>query len=557
MTSGRRAAVAAAALAAPYVPIAAGLLPGRDLLGAVTLGAAALAAPGAAGVLWGRGRGAPRRFVHALGAAALLNVLAATSLRIAGVAPGPESFAAALGGLTVIAGAVGAARGGTLPRLAGSWPAIGVAGGAFVLAWVAGTIVVPPLEDQDMEVQGTAWGLAHDLEPLCLTNRSTLYFFAHPLLLHAFNASTLTLAGELADVRGPWAAAAAARAELPSGGPERGLGAARRALGGPPPRPDRSFRWFHEVYKPFLERPALFGTRAPNWTFAAAVAALLFAAARRLGVSAGDAALVTATYATLPEIFVRSGYGGYYALTAATLLAGAGLAAGRDGGGRSGYVAGALAILTNQKALVVAAGAAAARLAAAVARRSARELAPVAPFLLGVAAGGAAFCVYGLAIAPEEFVADGLLEHGLARFGGSEAMHGAGKVVYPSRAGVWLELARNLGWGWTTLAAVGLALGIRDAARDPASERGRTIATLTAWVLVGAIVFTATDWRQTKHLCLLVPAFAALIAALLPAAPRVARLALRVGLVLSLAWNARGLAQLAADFGSITVTPVW
>ncbi|MGH2570394.1 MAG: hypothetical protein ACRDGR_04170, partial [bacterium] len=181
----------------------------------------------------------------------------------------------------------------------------------------------------------------------------------------------------------------------------------------------------------------------------------------------------------------------------------------------------------------------------------------IRPFLLGVAAGGVAFCIYGLAIAPGEFVADGLLEHGWSRLDGAEATSRAGKAVYPSRAGVWLELARHLGWGWTLLAAAGLALGVRDAVRDPASERGRIVATLVAWVLVGAIVFTATDWRQTKHLCLLVPALVALISALLPAAPPPVRLVLRAALVLSLGWNVRGIARLAAEFGSITVTPVW
>lgn len=553
----RRALVTAAALAAPYLPFVAGWTPGKGLSGAVAVGAAALVLPGVAGLAWGRGAGAFRRAAQALAAAALLNVAAAVALEFAGIAPGPGSFAAALGGLTAVAGAAGVLRGGTFPRVAGEPIAIGVAVGAFFLAWLAGAKVVPPLEDQDMEVQGTAWGLAHDLEPLCLTNRSTLWFFAHPLLLHAFNASTLTLAGELPIVRPPYDAAAAARAELPPGSRPRGLAAAWRALRDPPPRVDRSRAWFRDVYGPFVASPALFGTRAPNWVLAAVVAVLLFAAARTVGAGRTDAALVTLAYATLPEIFVRSGYGGYYALTAATLFAAAGLAAGRSGGGRSGYAAGALAILANQKALVLAVAVAAVRGVAAVGRRSARGLAPAAPYLLGVAAGGVVFWIYGLAIAPHEFIADHVLDHGVRRLAGGEVLDRAGHSVYASRPGIWRELASHLGWGWTGLAAAGLVYGIRGAVRDVDSDRGSLIAVATAWVLVGAVVFTVTDWRQTKHLCLLVPALSVLIAALFPAAPPRLRRLLRVALVLAIAWNAGMLGRLAADFETITPTPLW
>ena len=233
-----------------------------------------------------------------------------------------------------------------------------------------------------------------------------------------------------------------------------------------------------------------------------------------------------------------------------TFLAGATLAAGTRGGGRAGFTAGVLAILANQKALVVAVAVAAARLAA-------RNVAPAAPFLLGVLAGGAVFWIYGLAIAPQEFVADHVLDHGLKRLAGGEVLDRAGRAVYESRPGIWLQLARNLGWGWMGLAVAGLVYGVRSVVRDLESDRGSFIAVLASWVVVGAVVFTATDWRQTKHLCLLVPALSVLIAALFPAAPTRLRVLLRAALFLAVVWNVTMLARLARDFDALVVTPVW
>lgn len=551
----RRASLAGGALALPILPFLFGVRPHDGPFAAGLLAAAALAAPGAAGMLLGRGRGAPRRFVQALAGAAVANVAAAVALRVIGVPPGPASFAAALCVFTVGAGAVGAARGGALPDPRRNVAALAIALAAFALAAVAGTAVVPPLEDQDSEVQGTAYGLAHDLVPLCLTNRSTLYFFAHPTLLHALNAATLTLAGELETVRPPYDAARRARAKQATPAGSR-VHRAWQAWRGDVERTDHSLSWQRNVYGPFRRDPALTGTRAPNFALAAAVAVLLFAAARRLGAGGIDAALLVASYATLPEIFVRSGYGGYYALTAAIFLASAKLATSAAGGGRSAYAAGALAILANQKAVLVAAAAVVTHAVRAVNVRMPRAALSAVPYVAGIVAGGAAFWIYGITVAPEEFVADHLLAHGFQRFAGGEALGRGGEPMYASRAGIWLEFARHFGWAWCAAAAIGVAAAGRAVLGSVDSERGRELLLLLAWAAIGALLFTATDWRQTKHLCLIVPALVALMTPALRG-PAPLRWAMRGALVFSIAWNAVWIARLAHDFRALTVTPVW
>jgi hypothetical protein len=554
----RRGLATGGALALPYVPFLLGLdlraVPApAATASAALLGAATLGAPGAAGMLLGRGRGAARRVAQALVGAVLANVAAAIALKLVGVEPGPTSFAAALGAMTVAAGVLGRARGGRVPDPRRTPAAAVIFVAAFLLAAEAGLDVVPPLEDQDSEVQGTAPGLVHDLAPVCLTNRSTLHYFAHPPLLHALAASALTLSGQLPAVR---AAHDAARAEL-SAIPiaeRRGWRAVEAALRGETPRRDYSLRWWRDVYGAFVEDPALLGTRAPNFVLAAVAATLLFLWLRRLGATSFDATLLVAVYATLPEVFVRSGYGGYYAIDAATWLAGAWLATGSVGGGRAGYFAGALGALADQKLLLFGAVAAAVANARALAARHRAPLMRALPLVLGMAAATLAFWVYGLSVAPADFVTDHWREHGLARFVATPAPAGRGQLAYPSKAALWIELGEHYGI-WAALAAGAVLAGIARARRGGDETGAATL--LVAWTAAVAIVFTLTDWRQTKHLALFVPAATLLIGVTVVDARPGPRWALRFALLAALAWNTAELVRLAHDFESMSATPLW
>jgi hypothetical protein len=282
---------------------------------------------------------------------------------------------------------------------------------------------------------------------------------------------------------------------------------------------------------------------------------------------------VTAVYVTLPEVLVRSGYGGYYTLTAATFLAAGRLASGSWGGARSGYLAGVLAALANHKAALLGAAVAGWRSIRAAADRSPGRLYPVIPVLAGLAAGTAAFWIYGLWTAPADFVADHVLAHGFHRFDGNEALSRAGRAIYPSRPGLWLEFARHFGWLWTGLAGIAAATaagrliaslrGAFSAEQARPAEEARpadlqdSLGILVLWIVLGAVVFTVTDWRQTKHLCLLVPAASVALGWLTGCASPPLRWAIRAGLGLSLAWNVWWIVRLARDFESLSISTVW
>jgi hypothetical protein len=464
-------------------------------------------------------------------------------LHVLGVPPTPRSFGAALAVGSAALAAAGVLRGGRFPSPRVNAAAWLVAAVTFGLAFFSGTRVVPPLEDQDMEVQVTAYGLAHDLQPLCATNRNTLYWFAHPLLLHAFSASTLIFAGQLETVRPPYDLAKRLLAREGEAR-QRGFAAVVDAFRNPRLDESRDWSWVEAVYEPFLKDPALFGTRAANFAMAAATAVLVFAWLGNLGVRRRDALLVVGAYVTLPEVFVRSGYGGYFAVTTALFTAGAWLAGGVAGGGRSGFAAGFLGALANQKTAILVAAVGLHRVLTAAGRSWWSGWAhPV-----GALAGVVVFWIYGLALFPMDFVVDHLLEHAAYRFDGAEVVEGT-VIAYPSRAELWIEFGGHMGWVWTALAAAGTAAALPHIRRP--------IGTAVLLVAVGCAAFTFIDWRQTKHLCNLLPAMSVLIGCLFLRAGRPGAMALRLALAASIAWNLGWIGRLVRDFDALTMSTIW
>ena len=78
-----------------------------------------------------------------------------------------------------------------------------------------------------------------------------------------------------------------------------------------------------------------------------------------------------------------------------------------------------------------------------------------------------------------------------------------------------------------------------------------------AAVLVAALVFSLTDWRQTKHLSLLIaPALVGMAEAWAAFRPRPRRLGL-VLLMLMILGNCWLSARLAADFSALRPSTVW
>jgi len=379
---------------------------------------------------------------------------------------------------------------------------------------VVATRVVPALPDHDLEMQGTGYALLTRLEPRLRTDRGLQYYFAHPLLLHVYIATSFLYQGEL------------------------------RAL-----QAYDSLTTVAAVDDTFARAPHLLETRTPNIGFAAVTAALLvlwtFRRSRRWWLSG----LVVAAYLSSPEVVVRSAYGGYFALsTLATLLMV--MSVGR--GGRTGVATGLAvwAVWVNHKVIVVIAGIALGHFAAA--RRTHSGVRPAAALAGGAAVGTALFWVYGYVIAPQDFVTDHLGHHLWQRVIHANPLGYGG---YPTLVGLWREFIVHTG---LVLLPAGLVLAATDLGRT--RDRGAA-GTAQSWVLAGvlivtAVVFSVIDWRMTKHLMPMVLALHMVLTPTRHAAPwRVAAAAATC--LWLIVWNIPVVVSLVRDFAGFTVTPAW
>lgn len=423
--------------------------------------------------------------------------------------------------------------------------AVALAG--FLAASCAGLWLVPPLEDHDMEVRGTAWGLLTDRKPWFLTNREHWLPMAHPLLFHVQVAQSLLCTGEIeATLRSYESARAAAEA------------AARGETF------DSMGRW-REDHAAFVEDPALVGTRAPSAVLSGLALALLFDLVSRLARSRAAGALAIVLYGAAPETIVRASYAGYFAPAVFWMLVAAGLFAPPTGTSRRSGIgwlaaAGVLLAWTDQKTVALVLGTTI--LFAWRAWRDAGSAAPPALWRavdLRAVALGAGFSIatfawwgYGLAVDRHAFVEDHLRKHVVHRALLDDVRLGASETRYAPGIGVlWKEFSDHTGW---LLLPVGF-LGAASWLRTRNGDGDETGAVLAAWLVAVAVVFSVTDWRQTKHLMNgFAPAVAAAVVFARSAGARPIRSAALAALLLALAWNLATDAAMLRDFRSLTIS---
>jgi len=403
---------------------------------------------------------------------------------------------------------------------------------AFLLAslfycqsYIGAAYKVPPLEDHDTETQGTAYGLIHTMKPYYVTNRGTVHFFAHTLLLHLYIGQSAFLSGDLERLEHYYESALSIKEKK-----------RRHSYA-------ELYKVWKEGYERFKEDPVLVPTRTPNLFLAsAALFILAFIIWRKTG-SMAAAAGTSILFMTLPEVYVRSSYGGYFAitmffmlmmtysyleaidsssqgnLTKSTLLI-------------TSLIVGFLGVWANHK-LVFVPVAFGVHAIWRLYRNTGRNIINIINLkewnnsstlvinlkewnnsstlvaimlLIGVFAGWASFAIYGFWVAPRDFVVDHIWKHVLGRFQLQDVRlveKVVGDWVYPSIAELWVQYGEHIGWVVAVLAIVAIC---RALPRLNDFEGG-----LLFWFGLGAVAFSITDWRQTKHLSLIIPPLVLLI----------------------------------------------
>ncbi len=443
-----------------------------------------------------------------------------------------------------------------MPRLISAIAAL------FLLqSYLGAAYFVPALEDQDMETQGTAYGLMHELAPTMVTNRQTSYFFAHPLLLHVWIGESALISDDLGRLKYHDEASLAVRND--------------------PTVSTIEAQW-KKAYAQFEKDPVLLPTRTPNIVLGALT---LFPMGFLVFLLTGSrfAALgACVMYMTLPEIYVRTSYGGYLAVTNFFLLSGAyfyllasgllpqrGMVGTHASIGRSTWAAAFLGGWTDQKFLLLPMAApfhagikalldlpslVSGGLQHLVRALLARPYV-IAGLLIGTGfvAGWMTFAAYGLLVAPEDFIQDHLKSHIWWRLNKVANVNltrvEQGGFVYPSVLALWQQFADHTGWLLVPPMILGLVFAV------PRVREAYGL--LLIWAVVGIVGFSLVDWRQTKHLAHILPPLVMLAAIYWASLKGPARSLLGGLIAIAIAWNVWRIILLMNDFEYLKPLPIW
>jgi len=414
---------------------------------------------------------------------------------------------------------------------------VAVAIGTYTLVSWGGSAVVPPQQDQDMVLICPTDGLFTHMVPYGLETRYP-YQFNKPIALYFFTGASVVLRGEL-DAARPFCSSAkramALMAKDPRERKER-LDELR----------NRDIRRFHRL-------PQLTSSvRIPTRGIAVLFAVTLFLFMAHFGAPGWWAFLCTAAAVTLPEMFIRSSYAGFTTISLVELLVIAWLYLSPHERHRGGmlFAASFLLALTNHKPLFVVPVFILSDLAACAHRR------PLLNILTswgrgvwqtgiagGALAGTTAYWLYGTAVNWEIFRDDHVYRDILFRF-----THGP-DASYPSLLGLWLQWLRNTSFVSLPLGAACIVYLVR--------RRGDLGRPLALWFMLGTVLASIVDWKQTKHLMLSFPPLALAPGLTWPSLSRRSRVIMAFLIVLTIVISTFMLRRLSRDFAWLPPSKVW
>lgn len=461
---------------------------------------------------------------------------------------------------------------------------------AYALFFYGATRVVPPQEDQDLDIIPGGYALLTRFEPLFVGDYFTVYQFAHPPLFHWWVGGSFLYFDRLEYLKYYDQAAQRARMAVegrPPGQrfePFRGeveelyKGTGRHRFAGldgscyliDPPLSDGTNRitaceFEHAVIAAYYRRDPCFPeSRTPTVFLSALTVALLGCWIGSIARTWWPATLLPLAYATSPEVFARSGFTGYTAVSNFAVLMLLMAVDEHQSDRRRGiwgicFLAGGLAGLINHKLILLPAAIILWRIFAPASDRPLRRLAAGVshPAVIGFLAAAVAFWLFGLSVNPAAFwkdhvqthLVDRLLHHNPLGYGG-----------YPSVPGLWIELWQHTGYLLLPMAVMALGLGCARRGNHARTQQSPSLQgsfrLWAIWTLITAVAFSVVDWRQTKHLMPLMLVFH--LAPIRWASGDRRRLALVAVVFLALlAWNLWTLRTLVIDFEGFSVTPGW
>jgi hypothetical protein len=414
----------------------------------------------------------------------------------------------------------------------------------YSILYISALNFVPPLEDQDSEVQGTAYGLMHELEPYMVTNRQTVYFFAHPLLHHFYIGNAFLFLDELDEVSYYHDSALEAKGSIEKG-------AARELLD----------KIWERDFRKFIVNPHLLATRMSNLFFGVLLFYFLVFFLYSLTNSFFLSMVGPFMYFTFPEVFVRSSYGGYMAIENLSFLLIAYLyyskISCRSNNNFVYLLAGIFGGLVSQKIVVIAIPMIICDIIYKEGSIYEKIKAPLGNKILqGILISIFFFAGYGLIIDPPDFINDFLMIHMMNRFRFNDVrfifpnrMVPPGTIIYPSIYELWMEFSKHLGFPFL-LFAVPISVSTIFRTKSRESFFG-------FWFLAGSIIFSVADVRQTKNLMLVILPLIIPLIVTISRSRQWVKYAVYAVLIFIGYHNIRVILRVAKDFSTITPSPFW
>lgn len=397
----------------------------------------------------------------------------------------------------------------------------------FLVTYASAMWIVPPQQDQDMVIANPTYGYLQHGKPYG-TETHFAFIFSKPPLYHLQVGACLLLldwlepayfywqSGRIVELRDEahWAIKRFRKRDVECFDMNLGLVRATRLL------------------------PILYGAIAPL---------LLSHLALALGASATLALTAGFVYLTLPEVVIRAGYAGFTAPSTVLLALSALLLLGRQGrSSRALLLAGMLLALTNQKMLFVPALYAAYLV---IQGKTGLFRALRQPWLWGVAMGTALWWTYGALVDWSTFLRDHVYYDFRDRFLFQDlSLGGAGAAWYPGIGGLWAEWARNLTPPLLLLGVAGVLWGV---------WKGGRLRFFSLWAVLGWILASVTDWRQTKHLMLTIVPMTGVAASMLSHLGKSMRRVIGVVVTLAIAYNLYVIVRLWNDFDWLSPSTIW
>jgi len=395
---------------------------------------------------------------------------------------------------------------------------------------------IPHQVDQDLEIQGTTFGLLADLNPAMVTDRKALHFFAHPLLFHFQVSGVILSSNQLLAFEPYYDAYHRAIRLLERLGQEEGW---VRMV----------FIWDSNKRNFYRTMPVAHG-RSVSLFFACLVVLTIFWVTTYWTGSAGAGLMAAALTASSPELFSRECMTSYAAVTNWILLCAVHLALlyrKRRATWLVVFSAALMAATINQKCVLMPASLVVFGVLAlefgpgfvgrtlAWLRRAFRD-----PSFLGFTAGIMAFALVGALVNWSEFVDEFILSHGADRLlpVSMQINTTEGLTAYPSIPELWSLFDTQAGGHLTLLSALAALAMIVGRRRDPL--------TAFAWLFViGGVLFSLVDWKQTKHLMLVIPSMNICIATMWARFPGKVRWVVALVVAAALVYNTGVIVQVA------------